>query len=69
MVQWLRFRAPNAGGLGWIPGQGTRACMSQLKDPARGNETKTRRSQVSLKKKKNGQGILAGDSGEQQSQG
>ena len=52
VVQWLRFHAPNAGGLGWIPGQGTRACMSQLKDPARGNETKTRRSQISLKKKK-----------------
>ena len=23
-VQWLRLRAPNAGGMGWIPGQGTK---------------------------------------------
>ena len=45
MVQWLRLRSPNAGGLGWIPGQGTRsrmpqlrACIPQLKDPAHGNE-------------------------------
>ena len=41
MVQWLRLRTPNAGGLGLIPGQGTRsrmlqlrAHMPQLKDPA-----------------------------------
>ena len=26
-VQWVRFRAPNAGGLGSIPGQGTRSRM------------------------------------------
>ena len=25
MAQWLRLRTPNAGGLGSIPGQGTRA--------------------------------------------
>ncbi|TEA33565.1 hypothetical protein DBR06_SOUSAS3910125, partial [Sousa chinensis] len=25
VVQWLRFRAPNAGGPGSIPGQGTRS--------------------------------------------
>ena len=38
MVPWLRLHAPNAGGLGLIPGQGTRShmpqvrvCMSQLK--------------------------------------
>ena len=30
MVQWLRLRAPNAGGLGSIPGQGTRSHMLQL---------------------------------------
>ena len=24
VVQWLRLCAPSAGGLGWIPGQGTR---------------------------------------------
>ncbi|TEA37350.1 hypothetical protein DBR06_SOUSAS1910041, partial [Sousa chinensis] len=40
VVQWLRLCAPNAGGLGSIPGQGTRshmpqlrACTSQLKIP------------------------------------
>ena len=31
MAQWLRLRAPNAGGPGSIPGQGTRSCMSQLR--------------------------------------
>ena len=31
VVQWLRLCAPNAGGLGSIPGQGTRSCRSQLK--------------------------------------
>ena len=25
MVQWLRLRSPNAGGLSLIPGQGTRS--------------------------------------------
>ena len=24
MVQWLKFQAPNAGGMGLIPGQGTK---------------------------------------------
>ena len=27
MVQWIRLRAPNAGGPGSIPGQGTRSHM------------------------------------------
>ena len=27
VVQWLRLRAPNAGGPGLIPGQGTRSHM------------------------------------------
>ena len=27
VVQWIRLHAPNAGGLGSIPGQGTRAHM------------------------------------------
>ena len=31
MVQWLRLHAPNAGGLGSVPGQGTRSCMLQLR--------------------------------------
>ena len=30
MVQWLRLHAPNAGGLGSFPGQGTRSPMLQL---------------------------------------
>ena len=30
-VQWLRFHDSNAGGLGSIPGQGTRSHMRQLK--------------------------------------
>ena len=29
VVQWLRLRAPNAGGPGSIPGQGTRSRMLQ----------------------------------------
>ena len=29
--QWLRFCAPNAGGLGLIPGQGTRSYMPHLR--------------------------------------
>jgi len=33
VVQWLRFRAPDAGGLGLIPGRGTVFHMPQLKDP------------------------------------
>ena len=31
VVQWLRFCSPNAGGLGLIPGQGTRFHMLQLR--------------------------------------
>ena len=30
-VRWLRLHAPNAGGLGSIPGQGTRSCMLPLR--------------------------------------
>ena len=33
LVQWLRLHAPNATGLGSIPGQETRLHMPQLKDP------------------------------------
>ena len=33
VAQWLRLRVPNAGGLGSIPGQGTRSHMPQLKIP------------------------------------
>ena len=38
-VQWLRLRAPRAGGLGLFPGQGTRFHMLQLE---------TRRSQIKV---------------------
>ena len=31
MAQWLRLCAPNAGGLGLIPGQGNRSHMLQLR--------------------------------------
>ena len=31
MVQWLRFYASNRGGLGLIPGQGSRSHMLQLR--------------------------------------
>ena len=31
VVQWARLHAPNAGGLGLIPGQGTRSHMPQLR--------------------------------------
>ena len=31
MAQWLRLPTPNAGGLGSIPGQGTRSYILQLK--------------------------------------
>ena len=34
VVQWLRLHTPNAGGLGLMPGQGTRSYMLQLKDPS-----------------------------------
>ena len=31
MIQWLRLRAPNPGGLSSIPGQGTRSHLLQLR--------------------------------------
>ena len=41
-MQWLRLRAPNAGGPGSVPGQGTRPRVPQLKDPACSNEDPAR---------------------------
>uniref|UniRef100_A0A8C0CLW6 UDP-N-acetylglucosamine transferase subunit ALG14 n=1 Tax=Balaenoptera musculus TaxID=9771 RepID=A0A8C0CLW6_BALMU len=38
VVQWLRLCPPKAGGPSSIPGQGTRSCMLQLKDPACSDE-------------------------------
>ena len=43
VVQWLRLCAPNAWGLGLIPGQGTRPHMLQLRIPRA--TTKTQSSQ------------------------
>ena len=56
MVQWLRLFAPNAGGLGSIPGRGTRSRMTQL----RYAKTKTQLSQKreSFKNKRKSKGIL-----------
>ena len=34
VVQWLRLHAPNAGGLGSVPGQGTRSHMPHLRPSA-----------------------------------
>ena len=39
VVQWLRICAPNAGGLGLIPGQGTRSHMLQLRGVAKNINT------------------------------
>ena len=47
-VQWLRLHAPNAGGPGSIPGQGTRSIITQLKSPRA--VMKTWHSQTNLKK-------------------
>ena len=50
VVQWPRFCAPNAGGPGSIPGQGTRSHVLQLKITH--SATKTWSSQINIKKKK-----------------
>ena len=34
VVQWLKLRAPNTGGPGSIPGQGTRSHVVQLRHSA-----------------------------------
>ena len=54
VVQWLRLHAPNAGGPGSIPGQGTRSLMPQLKIPHASKKfshaaTKTRCNQIKKK--------------------
>ena len=45
VVQWLRLSTPNAGGLGLIPGQGTRSHMLQL----RASTTKKKKKKIFLK--------------------
>ena len=52
VVQGLRLHAPNAGGPGLTPGQGTRSHMPPLKIPHA--TTKTLCSQINLKNKKKG---------------
>ena len=49
VVQWLGLRAPNAGVLGSIPGQGTGTHMPQLKTP---HATTKRFLMLQLKKEK-----------------
>ena len=39
VVQWLRLHAPNSGGLGSTPGQGTRSHMPRLKTPCAATKT------------------------------
>ena len=51
MVHWLRLHAPNAGGLGLIPSQGTRSHMPQTKSLNAATKdftchTKTHHSQI-----------------------
>ena len=50
VVQWLRLHAPNAVSPGWIPGQGTRSHMPQLKILC--EATKTQHSQIKKNKNK-----------------
>ena len=46
VVQWLRLLAPNAGGLGSTPGQGTRSHMLQCRSKIPCATTKTLCSQI-----------------------
>ena len=48
VVQWLRFYAPSAGGLGSIPGQGTRPHMLQPKKEKK-KKTKTPHATMKIK--------------------
>ena len=41
MVQWLRLHAPNAGGMGLIPGQGTKIPHAAWRSQ-RGEKKRTR---------------------------
>ena len=60
MVQWLRCSTSNAGGLGSIPGLGTRTNMPQLSVPKLQLKvlhaaTKTQHSQINILKNTMGQ--------------
>ena len=52
MVQWLKLHSHSAGGVGLIPGQGTRSHTPQLKIPHA--TTKTQHSQIKNILKPNG---------------
>ena len=53
VVQWVRLRAPNAGGPGSIPDQGTRSRMhAATKIPHAANKTWRSLNKYFLKKKK-----------------
>ena len=62
MVQWLRLHAPNARGLGLIPGQGTRFCMPQLKIPHDARKTPCSATRIWCSKIKRGEGKHRGRS-------
>ena len=49
MVQWLRVHAPNAGGLGSVPGQGSRARMLQLRPGAAKKKKQNHKSLRTIK--------------------
>ena len=46
VAHWLRLHIPNAGGLGSIPGQGTRSHMPQGREKILRSATKTQCSQI-----------------------
>ena len=52
VVQRLRLHAPNAGGPGSVPGQGTTSHMPQLRSKILHAATKNQHSQINIKKKK-----------------
>ena len=70
IVQWLRPHAPNAGGLGAVPGWGTRShilqlrvCMPQLKSPHAA--AKTGHSLINIKRKKKEKALRWNQSGKE----
>ena len=55
MVQWLRLGVPNAGGMGLIPGQGTRSHMPQLRIPHAATKTPAWLNKwINIQRKENG---------------
>ena len=71
MVQWLRLRTANAGGLGSIPGQGTRshimpqlrACTPQLRSQQATTKEPWHNQINKVKKKKKGKKEIKGRKG------